>query len=436
MTQDSATLERAYHAWMGAADFRASRDRQKRYTFGDQWIDRVDDHTGHMVTEYELLLREGRRPLTNNLLRRMVKTIVGIYRRRAAEAGAYDTAPDSPDALNQLDELDARLLEEFVISGCAVQRVADEHRLGRYGVWVDNVDPRRFFCNRFADPRGHDIDFVGMLHDMSLPQLVNRFARGSAARAQHLQQMLAAADGDSAASMAESLLGINHPDAIAFFSARPGHLRVVETWTLAPKPTHNRGRLRMNMQWLCRWLAPDGTVLDEYASDFAHRSHPFVVKLYPLVDGEVHSFVEDVIDQQRTINRHLVLADSILATSAKGTLLFPVDQLVKGISLDDVARLWSRPDSVIPVAGRGQDMPSQVVTNSGASPAYSMLDLHMRLFDKTTGITDTLLGQNVSSATGANLYNAQVQNSSTLLADLLDSFASFTTARNAKLRNT
>lgn len=432
MTKDTETLNRAYEAWLAASQFRADRDRQKRYTYGDQWIDKVDDHTGNLVSEHELLLREGRRPLTNNLLRRMVKTIVGLYRRRAAASDTYDADPAGMHALNYAAELDARMLEEFVISGCAVQRVYDENRLGHYGVWVDNVDPRRFFCSNFNDPRGFDIDLVGMLHDMTLPQLFNRFGRGSHEKATRFAALV----GSDAGSNAESLLGLTSPGSVEFFSARPGTARVVEVWELVGRPSTVRGRMRMDMKWLCRWIAADGTLLDEHYSPFAHRSHPFVVKLYPLIDGEIHSFVQDVIDQQRTINRHLVLADSILATSAKGTLLFPVNQLVRGLSLDDVGRLWSRPDSVIPISGMGDTMPTQVVTASGSSPAYSMLDLHMKLFDKTSGVNDALLGNNVSNSTGAALYNAQVENSSTVLADLLESFATFISARDAKMKTT
>ena len=65
-----------------------------------------------------------------------------------------------------------------------------------------------------------------------------------------------------------------------------------------------------------------------------------------------------------------------------------------------------------------------------------MLNLHMQLFDKTSGINDALLGQDISASTGAALYEARVRNSTTILTDLLDSFSSFTEARNQKARST
>ena len=93
MKQDYEILREAYSAWQAAESLRARRNRQVRYTFGDQWIDAMPDENGRSVPEREIIMRTGRRPLTNNLLRRMVKTIVGIYRNRASENQLYDSTP-------------------------------------------------------------------------------------------------------------------------------------------------------------------------------------------------------------------------------------------------------------------------------------------------------------------------------------------------------
>mgnify|MGYP001025903299 FL=1 len=426
-------IDKAYSAWEEAADFRARRARQKRYTYGDQWSDIVPDGTGAMKREYDLAMEKGKRPLTNNLLRQLVKAIVGRYRTRASEQGLYDSEPGSVDARNALAELDARMLEEFVVSGAAVQRVVAERRPGGDGVWVDNVDLRMFFVNPYRDPRGLDIDFVGMLHDFSWPEVVNRFSRGSRTRTAWLKTLL---DQPVAGPFADGpALGSPSGGDVDFFRAPDGRFRVVETWALEGRTVNVRGRVRMEMVWRCRWLAPDGTVLDEYNSPFPHGTHPFVVKLYPLTDGEVHSFVEDVIDQQRNINRLVTLIDSMMGASAKGVLLFPIDQLPRGVSLQDVTSCWAHTDAVIPITGRGNQLPTQLqaVPNPGA---YQLLDLQMNLFERTCGISDALLGRNVSPATGSTLYEAQVQNATIALADLLDTFASFTAARSAKVART
>ncbi|MBD4337832.1 hypothetical protein GUH15_17580, partial [Xanthomonas citri pv. citri] len=71
----------------------------------------------------------GRTPQTNNIIRQLVKTIVGRFRAMLRE----DVAPRTPSGgmmsqqemaetrrINALDEIDARMLEEFLISGCAI----------------------------------------------------------------------------------------------------------------------------------------------------------------------------------------------------------------------------------------------------------------------------------------------------------------------------
>ena len=187
-------LAAACSAWQAAAAFRERRSRFKNFTYGDQWGDLTLDADRRLRREDDVLLDSGRRPVTNNLIRQMVKTVVGRYRARRADAaqGHTDSGPMAEIAArNDLDELDARMLEEFLISGCAVQRVVDERRFCGCGVWVDNVDPRRLFFRRFSDPRGLDIELIGMLHDMSMPEVISRFAAGSSHRADRLRHIFA-----------------------------------------------------------------------------------------------------------------------------------------------------------------------------------------------------------------------------------------------------
>lgn len=428
-------LTSAFRAYLAAEPLRAARQRHKRYTYGDQWSDIVDDPATGPVPERRLIERTGRRPQTNNLIRRLVKSIVGRYRTAARADGYYSDDPASVDVRNSLPELDARLLEEFIISGCAIQRVVAERRPGGSGVWVDNVSPDNFFINRFTDPRGSDITLIGMLHQMSWPEVVNRFGHGSRTRIAGLRRLFDAPDA-RAALPPDEFLGMSLPaDADTFFTSAPDRLRVIEVWNYEGRQSSRRGKVAMDMVWTCRWYAPDGTLLDRYNSPFTHGSHPFTVCLYPLTDGEVHSFVEDVIDQQRAINRLVVLLDTIMASSAKGALLFPMDQLVPGYTLENIASLWARPDAVIPIRKSG-DLPQQVAATSGGAGAYQLLDLQMKLFDNISGVGDTLLGRNISPATGANLYDAQLREATTVITDLLETFRTFTARRSAKAART
>ena len=73
-------LHAAYQAWMNASGLRQARLRNKRFTYGDQWGDITRDYQGRLMTEGEHLAQQGCQPITNNLIRQMVKTIVGRFR--------------------------------------------------------------------------------------------------------------------------------------------------------------------------------------------------------------------------------------------------------------------------------------------------------------------------------------------------------------------
>lgn len=414
-------LQAAHNAWSLQGGVRANRLRNKRYAYGDQWGDPVRDAHGNWVREDDLVMRTGRKPLANNLIRRLIKTIVGRYRDSCTQTRRYSTDPASVDARNQLAELDSRLLEEFLISGCAVQRIVDECRMQGPGVWVDNVNPARFFTNPTTDPRGSDIEMCGMLHDMSLAEVLARFGGRDAATHERLRGIFGAA-----AALGP---GIVNPADSDFFTAESGRCRVIEVWTLE---ADCRPDAELTFAWRCRWLAPTGELLSTYLSPYAHGSHPFVTKFYPLTDGEVHPFVEDLIDQQRFINRLIVLIDKMMGASAKGVLLFPVDQKVNNVSWEEIANRWSTCDGVIPINGRSTVMPQQISGNGADAGAHRLLDLELRLFNEVSGVSDALLGKVSTGTTGSDLFEAQLRSASVALSDLLETFAALTAARDAK----
>lgn len=415
----------AYAAWSALSARREARRRFVRYTYGDQWGDMVTDNNGRLIREGDLVAETGRQPLTNNLIRRLVKTIVGRYRNLATENGRYDLSPGSADSANQLPELDARLLEEYLISGQAIQRVCREKRRGREGVWVDNVNPALFFTNRFTDPRGHDLEMAGMLHSMSLAEVLERFGGGKRRRMERIRGYYGAD-----AHVDTTLTG----EATEFFNAPDGRCRVIELWTLEAVETARGESVAITFKWRCRWLTPHGDELCAYDSPWRHGGHPFVMKFYPYTDGEVHPFVEDVLDQQRYINRLIVLIDKMMGASAKGVLLFPVDQKPSGLTWEEICARWSAADGVIPIQGRSQTLPQQISGNGGDAGAHRLLELELKLFEDVSGVSDALLGKAPTGNEGTALYESRIANSTVALADILDTFTALTDARNKMIK--
>ena len=413
-------FDTSFALWSERASLIQTRRRLMRYTYGDQWGDTVADFDGSAIIESDLIRKTGRRPITNNLIRRLVKTIVGRYRDMAARNEWYDKDTDSFDSLALTEELDSRLLEEFLISGMAIQRIADDNPFQKNKPYVINVSPDAFFCNHFSDPRGYDIETVGMLHDMSPAEIFLRFSKNNLKAAKEIERILTSDD---------CLPSSFAPSARSFFNSVKGRFRVIEVWS---RQYDNAG----NIVWRVRWFAPNGTLLDTYISPWKHASHPFALKFYPLTNGEVHSFVEDVVDQQRYINRIIVLIDRILATSAKGVLLFPKSQKADDMSWNDIARRWAAPDGIIPLTGKGTVLPQQIRRTSGDISAYRLLEMELKLFDQTAGVGSALLGSsNNSGGTGIEHYKAQVENATIALADIFRTFRALIDARNVKLAN-
>lgn len=454
MKKDTLSVSLAHSLWTARRPLSERRRYLKQMAYGEQWQDTVLDLEGRPVNERDQMVKEGMQPLTNNLIRRLVKTIVGRYRDLAEKSGDYDTSPGSIDTTGQHDELDSRLLEEFLISGQAIQRVADDNPVYGFRPTVENVSPDSFFVNDFRDPRGYDVEVVGMLHDMSPGEFLTRFAGNSPKRTAILNEEIRKAvteqtDIDGRLSFAGKGL-----DTTDFRTPTKGHLRVIELWTreYVPAPAigssreltdtlaalGNRPRKRRTtgrFVWQARWLTPDGLVLDRYVSPWSHGSHPFVFKLYPLIDGEIHPFVEDLVGQQRHINRLIVLIDKVMASSAKGVLLFPMKQLPKKITIEEVARSWASPSGIIPITGESGPLPQQIVTQGGDSQAHHLLEIELKLFQEASGVNEALSGGVLAGVkNGAELYRQQVDNATIALADILKTFKAVTDARTGIIK--
>ena len=451
LPKNERVLASAYKAWQNGESLRNRRNRYKQYTYGQQWNDLVRDEHGNLITEGELAVKDGKRPMTNNLIRQLVKCVVGRFRNSLYENTISPSLKPIYD-LNNLNELDSRMLEEFLISGCAIQRIAQGDIRKGDGVWVENVNPSHFFVNAFTDPRGWDIELVGMTHSMSIAEVIMRFSGGDHAKANALRQIYSQDDLHQGS---------------AFFKTTNDRCRVIEVWTLEceesllchdehygeifmtdlshralldqentlrkkNKVTEIDSRWHINTYWQCRYLAPDGTLLDSFISPF--NTHPFVVKLYPLIDGEVHPFVEDVIDQQRYINRLIVMIDHIMSTSAKGALLFPANQRHESMSWEQIASQWAKSDSVIPYnPSSGNPGPQQIAANNTNIGAFELLSLEMKLFEDVSGVSNTLMGKSNTGINGSALYESQIKNATIALADIFETFDHFKLERDQKI---
>lgn len=478
-------LMEAQHYWNQMDDFRHDRERNKRYTYGYQWDD-VICVDGKKMSEEDYIKTQGSVPLKNNLIRRLVRNVIGVYRSQLKEPTC--TARDRDEQklsetmstilqcnmqLNRMNEVNARSMEEFLISGFIVHRKSYGWRNGKEDCWTDYVQPNNFFIdNNMRDFRGWDVTCLGEVHDVSFGQLCEQFAQTPQEYRRLKEIYKWAARREYIASYAERF-GYSRLENYDFLlTSEPGRCRVIEVWRKEQKPRYrchdyqngdifkievsdyeeqvaqvNRERMQMakaagmpeeevplikatwfvDDYWYFYYLSPFGEILREGKTPFEHGSHPYVFKAYPFIDGEIHSFVADVIDQQRYTNRLIVLYDWIMRASAKGVLLMPEDCLPDGVSMEDIAESWTEFNGVIvykPSASR--QIPQQVANNSTNIGITELLNLQLKFFEDISGVNGALQGKPGFSGQSASMYNQQVQNSTMSLLDMLETYSQFT----------
>ena len=477
-------LMEAQYYWNQMEDFRKDRERNKRYTYGFQWDDMICVD-GKSMTEEEYIKSQGNVPLKNNLIRRLVRSVLGVYRSQSKEPTC--TARDRDEQklgetmstilqcnmqLNRMPDVYARSMEEFLISGFIVHRKSYGWRNGEEDCWTDYVQPNNFFIdNNMRDFRGWDVSVLGEVHDISFGQLCEQFA-SSPQEYRELRDIYKwAARKDYIATYAERF-GYSRLENYDFlFTSEPGRCRVIEIWRKEQKPRYrchdyqngdifkideedyvrvvlaeNEERIRMAKEvgmpeeevplikatwfvddyWYFYYLSPFGDILREGETPYEHGSHPYVFKAYPFIDGEIHSFVADVIDQQRYTNRLITLYDWIMRASAKGVLMMPEDSLPDGVSIDDIAESWTEFNGVIVYRpSKSGKVPEQVANNSTNIGIAELLNMQLKFFEDISGVTGALQGKPGYSGESASHYNQQTENATKSLLDLLECFSCF-----------
>jgi hypothetical protein len=186
--------------------------------------------------------------------------------------------------------------------------------------------------------------------------------------------------------------------------------------------------------WFVKFLTPYGQVLFESETPYAHESHPYALTLYPLLDGEVWGFVEDIIDQQRYINRLIILMDFIISASAKGVLLVPEDVIPAGMTPKSFADEWTRFNGVIVYKpNQSLSKPEQISSNSTNIGIHELLALQMQLITQISGVHEAMQGQAPKSGTPAALYSQEAQNASLNTLDYIQTFNHFIQDRDTKV---
>ena len=485
-------IMRYQQMWEAMSDFRKRRKRNKKYFNGEQWHDLIEVEKGKFITEEQNIIEQGKVPLKNNMIGSTVTSILGVFRNSYGKPEVIARSVDNQKLgeMNtciaeyvyqhaRIKEIDAKDMLEAMIGGLCAQ-IVDYHYDNvtmRNEEQVISVNPSRLILNGgIEDPRGSDIKTIGVLLDMTIDEAVSKFARNKK-DADKIRQIYSTINKEYITNLYRTFSKSTVAN-IDFMQAPSANLcRVIQAWeyeyedvwlvhdalngTWEEYPLSDGAAIDNMIQqreidieingwdyemckiekkfhhdefWYVRYLSPAGDVLYEGRSPFSHKSHPFAIYLGHLIDGEIHSFVENIIDQQRYINRLITLIDFIMGSSAKGVLVFPENAIPKGMRKEDILEQWTSYRGVIFANLKpGTQMPQQISTNATNIGANEMLALQMQLIRDISGVHGALQGKEAKSGTAASLYAQEASNAQVNIADLLESFTEFRQARDYKL---
>ena len=477
-------LQEAQQYYSAMYKFRVERERNKRYNYGDQWGDIVcvDDKK---MTEEEYIKSQGSIPLKTNLIRKQVNTVIGLFlsqqneptciardRDEQRQAETMSTVLQYNMQLNRMKEVYADSMEEYLMSGLIMHRKWCGWRDNKVDCWTDYVQPNNIILdNNMRDFRGWDCSFIGEIHDLSREQLLEKFAKKPEdyIRLNHIYDLVKKM-GMNVRAWEDFGYGRQNVNTDFLMPMDQSRCRVIEVWRKESKPRfrchdynngeifkideedletvvvkENKRRLAqaqragipyeeipfivpewfMDSYWYYYFLSPTGEILEEGETPYEHKSHPYVFKAYPFIDGEIHSFVNDVIDQQRYVNRLYTLYDWIMRASAKGVLMVPEDCL-KGHDPSEFTENWAKFNGVIfYTPSKNGVKPEQVANNSTNVGIHELLSLQLKMMEDVTGVNSSLQGKAEYAGMSAAMFNMQTQNATTSLRRILDSFQDF-----------
>lgn len=492
---DLHALARCEAAWGSLEEARRKMFRSFMYAWGDQWGDLIKDpDTGEVMTEGELIKRNGKVPLKNNMIAPILNNIEGQLRtarvkpicavrdRSEAKVGEMmSIAIEYVHDINELEQVDADTMKELTCSGYIGQRVEygiNDEKDNRKDVWISDVDPSRLFFTVPNDSRMWGVTCVGELMDMPLSKVLAQF--GDSAEKKQWIKDLYGNEGYIARNY-RSMQGDEARNMTFTTPQSPDMCRVILGWTKESREAiryedpatgkwgytekadwieaENAKRLQQVRElglededallieyneeteeyWYYRYMTPYGYVLQEGRSPYWHGEHNYVLGVSHYQLGRILNFIEQFIDQQRAINRTFTTIDFVRSTSNKGLLVVDEDAFLD-MSRREIVDEYVRYNGVLFAKTKPgvnvKDAIAQVNGHASLAGEFDLLNLQLKLINEISGVNSAMQGHVAPSNTPASLYAQQAQNSALNLRGLFDSFKAFRKRRDVKIMKT
>jgi hypothetical protein len=494
---DLLDMCRAY--WDNLFPIREEYKRNRNFFIGDQWSDSMlDPTTGQTITEEEHILNQGKLALKNNQIQKTVRNIVGQYRdndykptvqsRNREKARTNEMMTNALQYVveaEELAEVDTRMLESFLLHACPGYKVdwGWNPKLKNKGINIDPLNVHRLFFNSdVEDLRLKDLNLIGEIHDMVAEDIVATFGKGDEEKESVIKRWIGDYSQRRQIDYA-NYFGSTNLDSMSFYITEDeSKIRIFEIWhkkkklqamchdwetgqdfihELDPEEAKiaidsvNQDRLAFAQEmgipleemplidiefqevdvWHYKFLTAQGHCLAKGETPFTHNEHPYILRPYPMMDRILMPFVSTIIDQQKYINRLILMMDFMLGAGAKGVLMVPEDAIPKGMKLEDFSDQWVRFNGAIMYkpSKEHNHVPRQVYSQSQSVGAEKMLALQLQLFKEIGGVNDAIQGQKVAGVNTASQYAQMANNASISIKDYFEHFANVRKLRDKKI---
>ena len=490
---DRDLLADCARSWNNKDDFRRERARVLRYLFGNQWGDYINFRGVRMTEEEYIKLKHNVPLKNNVMvslwmsvfgLHAKQETEPVCYARSEDSKNLSDMMSAALQTNWQntyMPDLLDVVFAEFLISGAAFTKESYEEREELHDSYTDYINPYYMFWEAGSDPAHRDVRMIGYLHDISPAELYFRFAKpryGLTIRDLNGIFHIGHVDGGTAAVTSQELNDTHRYENVSFYTpSDAGLVRVIEVWREEVKPrwqchdplavsqadayfrvetkdlkfikAKNIERRALYDQqgvpgekrayitsehivdkyWHYCFMSPEGRILCEGETPYDYKSHPFSMTLFPYINGEIHPFMSFFIDQQRYINRLVMMNDMAVRSAVKGLKILPLSLKPDDMTIEQYANQSTEYDAVFVYDDRK-------AKRTGAKPEFfshsafnigtnELLQTHLNMIHEVSGVSGALQGKTPTSGTSYARYQLESQNATTTIYPLIKRFNSF-----------
>ncbi len=490
---DRELLAECVRSWNNKDDFRRERARVLRYLFGNQLGDYISVHGVQMTEEEYIKLKHNVPLKNNVMvslwmsvfgLHAKQETEPVCYARSEDSKSLSDMMSAALQTNWQntyMPDLLDVVFAEYIASGAAFAKEAFEEREELLDSYTDYINPYYMFWEAGSDPAHRDVRMIGCLHDISRAELYFRFAKpryGLTIKDLNDIFHISGENGDIAPITSQPDNERNRYENVSFYTPSDVSLvRVIEVWREEVKPrwqchdplavsqadayfrvetkdlkfikAKNVERKMLYDQqgvpedkrayitaehivdkyWHYCFMSPEGRILCEGETPYDHKSHPFSMTLFPYINGEIHPFMAFFIDQQRYINRLVMMNDMAVRSAVKGLKLMPLSLKPDEMTIEEYANQATEYDAVFVYDDRKRkrtDAKPEFFTHSAFNIGTNeMLQTQLNMIHEVSGVTGALQGKTPTSGTSYARYQLEAQNATTSIYPLIKRFNSF-----------